>query len=330
MSFGREGGRPGAVFALIALLVLWPCATASALVTNDGGVLLLHVASDIAWEPGEQDPCEGAPLESWDQARTRLPADGIPRLVVLYAAFPPDSTGEVAGTCWGVRYSEQVKLWSSGSCSPGGFDLPNMGWPASDGGISVVNQPFKLALKGKPVPLYWFAVSSKEPGFLEIVPNPNPQLGGKFGNTDALAFLSPVAGYGRIGFDADGYVPEPGSRPPEGACCLDICYALAKNECDFYQGIFLGSGTTCDNDPCGPDALKGACCLTGGCEMFTLLDCARLGGVSLGEAVSCGNRPCPPGLGSAAQEEAPGAGGPAEEDRPDSTGGAAPRGGAGK
>jgi hypothetical protein len=292
----RPAAFPGWVLLLgAALLGMAGSSRADVLVTNAGGVFVLHAPSMNPWEPGTVDACEQAPPASLSQVQTRLPADGVPRLVILYAYFPPDSSALVLGTCFGIRYSKNVKVWSYGACTSGGFELPNDGWPASGGGNSVANSHAKLAESGKPVSIYWFAVSAKGPGFFETTPNPGQNFGGKFGNTDIPAHLEPIAGYGKIGFDLDGFAPAPGHPAVKGACCTDACWPLSEIECTFFKGIFLGPGATCTNEPCGPTPLTGACCLATGCEMFSLLDCAKMHGISLGEGVSCGSRPCPTG-----------------------------------
>ena len=174
------------------------------------------------------------------------------------------------------------------------------GWPASNGGMSVHVMPEAIK-SGRMVPVYWLAISCKGKGSFEVIPHPVPKLAGRFVGVEVPYSQEPIAGYGRIGFDSDGFVPVPAARAEVAPCCVDDCYLLTKPECELYGGDFLGYGKTCDNIPCRDDAYLGGCCLPGGCQMLSLRDCARSGGTSLGEGVKCGDVPCPdssPGKGS--------------------------------
>lgn len=279
--------------SLVVIAAARPAA-AQSLVTNAGGVLLLHVVSDAPFEPDTTNPCERLKPMTWDRVRTRIPADGVARLVVVYAAFPKDSTAELAGTCFGLRYGSGVRVEAQGACSSINFELPDSRWPQNGTGIAMTWSPTQVVKPGTFVPVYWFAVSSKKPASFELTPHPYPGYGARFANGDLRPFQMVVADLGAIGFDQDGKVPTPGGGVSKrGGCCLDGCYLVFESECNDYRGIFLGAGSSCDSQPCGPDAIKGACCLPSGCEMHSLYDCARLGGVSLGEGVPCGKTPCP-------------------------------------
>jgi hypothetical protein len=260
--------------------------------TNRGGAFVLHACSGA---DSESDQTNGCPADSGvhrlSQVRVRLRGDGKPHLVKLFAAFPEDSLGEIAGTCFGIRYSANVRVWSSGACNGDGIEASAVGWPASGGGTTISLSPMG---RGTLIPLYWFLLSAKGPGYFEIVPHPLTSLGARFGNGSMPPRLEPVVGFGRIGFDVDGVLPVPGGETQTGGCCLEGCLVLSKVECDFYKGLFLGPNVkTCIEMPCSEHALKGGCCLPSGCEAHTPRDCARLGGDFLGEGVDCDSLPCP-------------------------------------
>lgn len=286
------------LWSLIAALMLTGAAGASytpgavgADVVNAGGVLLLHVEG--SYELGSYKLCDSLALESPDQAVTRLPGDGSPYLVGCYAAFPPGSPGYVRAVSFGIRYPSNVRVISLGPCNGGRMIFPGMDWPASGGGVGVTfpDQPAKV---GELSTVYWFAVQSEGEGFIELTPHPVYRLAGSFADDDTPPRTEPITGYGRIGFDQAGFLPEPGERHYRGACCTpDGCHIVTALECEHYESIFLGPGTDCESRPCSDHALRGGCCLEGGCEDHTWVNCVLLGGHFLGEGVMCGSMPCP-------------------------------------
>ena len=291
----RRGGlfRGSSCLAVAAAICLALAPAGWAAVPSDaGGVLVLHVESKVPYEYGTFDHCGDLVLSDPAQAVTRLPGDGIPRLVGVYAVFPPDSVGAIRAISFGIRYSESVRIVGQGACNAGGLCISLNGWPASDGGMSV-QFPTNTEKKARVIPLYWFALLSKGGGSCELIPSPLAKLGGRFVTVEVPPQQEAITGYGRVGFDSDGFVPTAGARAVLAPCCVDQCWLLTKQECEQYHGDFLGVGMTCDNRPCRDDAYLGGCCLPEGCKMLTLVDCARDGGTPLGEGVRCDSVPCP-------------------------------------
>lgn len=260
--------------------------------SDAGGVLVLHVESKVPYEYGTFDHCGDLVLSDPAQTVTRLPGDGIPRLVGVYAVFPPDSVGAIRAISFGIRYSESVRIVGQAPCNDGSIFIAMNRWPESNGGMSV-HFPITGDKRSRVIPLYWFALLSKGAGSFELIPNPLAKLGGRFVTIEVPYQQEAIAGYGRVGFDSDGFVPTPGPRAVLAPCCVDQCWMLTKQECEQYHGDFLGVGMTCDNLPCRDDAYLGGCCLPEGCKMLTLVDCARDGGAPLGEGARCDSVPCP-------------------------------------
>jgi hypothetical protein len=283
----------GPFLVLASCLFLSGTVPAQSLITNSGGVLLLNIPSYEPFSPDTTDLCLSLKPLKREAIQTRMPADGIPRLAVVYAAFPPESLAVLSGFCFGVRYSSGFQVVTRGLCSIVAFELPDSAWPGSGSGKLAVCQPAQAIAPGYMLPVYWFVLKANWPGYFELTPHPDPSLGGRFANADIPPFQESISAYGKIGAGLEGFAPETGGRTVKGACCLDRCYPSYDGECEFYRGIYLGAGTRCDNSPCGPAAWKGGCCLPGGCEMLTLIDCARRGGVPLGEDIPCGQAPCP-------------------------------------
>jgi hypothetical protein len=290
-------------FSCLAMVAATGLASVSvgwaAVPSNAGGVLVLHVESEVPYEYGTFDHCDDLVLSDSTQVVTRLPGDGIPRLVGVYAVFPPDSVGAIKAISFGIRYSEGVRIVGQAACNAGSIFIAMNKWPASNGGMSV-HFPVEAERRARVIPLYWFALLSKGEGSFELVPSPLAKLAGRFVTVEVPSRQEAIAGYGRIGFDSDGFVPTPGARAVLAACCVDQCWLLTKQECEQYRGYFLGIGMTCVNSPCREDAYLGGCCLPEGCEMLTLVDCARGGGTPLGEGVRCDSLPCPKPMGAGA------------------------------
>ncbi len=283
-------GRQVLYWALVAVLLL--CAgSACAEATNAGGVLILHV--EDRYELGSYRMCGSLSLEYREQAVTRLPGDGQPYLVGCYAAFPPGHPGHVRALSFGIRHTQNVRVISLGPCNEGGMIIPSQEWPASGGGVSLPF-PAHMTKAGELASIYWFAVLSDGEGFLELTPHPVYRLGGTFVDAEMPPREESITGYGRIGFDQDGYLPMPGESHLRGACCTpEGCWIRTELECRHYEGVFLGVGAGCGSEPCGDFALKGGCCLQEGCEEHTWMNCILLGGHFLGEGVLCDSVPCP-------------------------------------
>lgn len=254
---------------------------------NDGGVLLLNMETLDDLAGGNY--CEQFTLTDPLAPRLRLPADGRPRLIMAYAAFPPDSVGWIAGLTFGIEYSSTVTVHSHGACNRLGLVLPEHGFPKSHSGVAVVIDPVSL---GNIIPIYWFVVSSSGPATFSLTPHPNPRHGGSFGTGEQVPTVTPICGYGSIGFDLEGSVPLAGPIERRGACCLDYCRKLGPTDCDWFGGTFLGEDATCDTSPCGPEARVGACCFGTTCEVYTALECIQLGGKFLGEGSECSADSC--------------------------------------
>jgi hypothetical protein len=298
--------------AATVAVALAPAPAAWALApTNAGCVFVLNVESEIPYESGTFDHCGELLLADPSKAVTRLPGDGRPRLVGLYAVFPPDSVGSLRAFNIGIRYSGGVRIWGEAACNAGGLFIGMEGWPASNGGMSVqiMDEGVK---KSRVIPLYWFALSAKSAGSFEVIPHPLPKLACRIVGTDFPPVEEAVMGYGRIGVDQDGFVPTPGGRAVLAPCCVGEygCWNLTKSECEHYHGDFLGYGMTCSNSPCREDAWLGGCCLATGCEMLTLVDCSRQRGTPLGEHVPCEATPCPQSGGTDSLRVPVGKGGP--------------------
>lgn len=77
-----------------------------------------------------------------------------------------------------------------------------------------------------------------------------------------------------------------------GACCAgEACVEADAYSCIFAGRDFVGAGTSCSSDPCGP-GLPGACCQGESCTDLTLTECTNAGGVWLGNNTSCDTEPC--------------------------------------
>ncbi|MCC7140734.1 MAG: hypothetical protein IT349_01410 [Candidatus Eisenbacteria bacterium] len=291
------------VFAcVVALFVGWLARPATVRAANGAGVVLLHVEAGISPDTPPEAICDAPALSSIEGVLTRLPADGRSAVVFAYAAFAPDTVVDLRAVTFGIRHTANVKIHASGICNGGALSIPTPGWPGSGSGISYMFDP---ADQRPLVPLYWFVVACKGPGYFEITPNPNRHMGGNFANSATPALLQPISLYGAIGFDLEGFAPIPGTPAPRGACCLGerTCITYTKEECLYYYGDWLGSASDCERDaPCLPEADRGACCLASGCQFLTQRDCTRAEGRYLGDKLACEPGRCDGGSGSTMPE----------------------------
>lgn len=78
----------------------------------------------------------------------------------------------------------------------------------------------------------------------------------------------------------------------EGACCTaSLCTIRTRLACVFNGGDFLGAGTGCAGEPCGPP-LFGGCCVEGFCFVDSQSACAAQEGAWLGANSTCDGNPC--------------------------------------
>jgi len=85
-----------------------------------------------------------------------------------------------------------------------------------------------------------------------------------------------------------------GDPPVGGACCFEEdgrCEILSESDCESRGGLFQGSVTTCDPNPCAQPT--GACCLPdGACVVMTQDDCMARDGSYYGDGSECEPNSC--------------------------------------
>lgn len=254
--------------------------------SQEGAVLALHAEPALDPDGDAASFCAPGSIADAAGARIRLPGDGTWHVIRAYLATGPDSSLALAGATFGVRYTPNVKVRGQGLCNGEGIGVPGGEYPASGTGTGFTFRPIKT---GRCIPVAWFVVSARGPGYFEVTPHPRPELAGRLASPTAPPRLSPITGYGRVGFELDGSIPEPGTTLPMGSCCLDdACFQTTEAECTFYKGQYLGTTVTCAPDNfCRADADRGACCLPSGCAQKTRRDCLAAGGTFLGELKPC-------------------------------------------
>ena len=93
-------------------------------------------------------------------------------------------------------------------------------------------------------------------------------------------------------FQGSGTVCDPNPCPQPGACCFatGTCVLLVSSDCAQQGGVFFDG--ICDPNPCPQP--PGACCYpTGVCEITTGELCATNGGTFFGPQFACDPNPCP-------------------------------------
>jgi hypothetical protein len=185
-------------------------------------------------------------------------------------------------------------MTGSGNCLLNSLEIPTIGWPGPETGISIAATDTPYA--GNFVPIYWFEgyTYSGEPVVIPLVEDPSQDFIG-FGNCMAPAEVWPACG-GAMGFFTDGVTCIEPPPPPMYACC-DIfggCVDLPVEVCIDDDGIpyfdEYCNGFTC------PVLIQACCFPDGSCNELLPEECEQAGGYVF-EEVSCDPNPCslPPG-----------------------------------
>lgn len=224
--------------------------------------------------------CEGADLQI-DGAND----PSLAGVLGVFAAFPTNSSPRLKGMAFGVHYGANVRVVAYGACigdlNNGAAEFPGPGWPASDTGTAIVFQNTQTA---HIVQAYWFAGYAYYGNADQFClrDNPDPGLGGAFGDDSVPALIDPIAGYGCLGFNMPGAPACPSVST--GACCIgEQCTITTEADC---AGRWLGANVPCDPNPC---LSTGACCIGGVCSITTQPDCA---GQWMGPGTVCDPNPC--------------------------------------
>ena len=258
--------------------------------SHAGGVLFAAVVGELPRGSLVGD-CLSFPRPAPEDAEVELPTDGVPRVCVVYAAFPEGDPVDLAGMTFGIEYDEGLNISGYGYCPGDGLLLSTPDWPKSGAGMGMTFLPHATE---SIFPVIWFILSAGEgaegAGF-RLVPHPMASHGGRFANYDPRPYLEPISAYGHLRAGVPGFAPSVGTPEVLGVCCLDECYKLTAYECAYYSGLFLGDGK-CSQDPCVEDAELGACCFEAECELMSRQRCYRSGGDFAGEGSTCEETPC--------------------------------------
>ncbi|MCC7141484.1 MAG: hypothetical protein IT349_05215, partial [Candidatus Eisenbacteria bacterium] len=255
---------------------------------NAGGVLLFHAAEQIAYCQDTQSYCGLSGQPGCEEVDARVNGQTT-RVWFALAAFPDGASPRVKALSFGVEYeSSGVTLVAQGSCAD--FEITTSQWPNSGEGTAIT---WNTAKTSAVTEAYWFA------GYNYYAPDPttfalrsHPTQGGNFADDSVPALLDPIADYGRLGFDQEGYVPCSVPPPQTGACCAadGSCSVLSASGCAQAGGVYQGDETVCEPNPCPP---AGACCAADtGCQVLTSELCALAGGIWQGAGSGCDPNPC--------------------------------------
>jgi hypothetical protein len=271
---------------------------------NAGGVLFVHNATLAA--PSNPLPpgyvaCDGGTVPATcDAANTQLNiTDNTLWVWRVYAAFKPCSAPRLKAISFGITYPDyntggDLILAGHGACigdtGNGAQEYPSAGWPGSGGGNVLV---YQYAQTTTITEAYWFAgYTYPYNGVAQFAvnANPDPDLGGTFGDDSLPTILDPIAAYGSLGFNEPGTITCP-SEAAEGACCVgQVCTMTCEGDC---QGNWLPNATCQPDNPCVTVA-TGACCIGTSCFILTQADCLAQGGRYIGDNQPCLDQTCQP------------------------------------
>ena len=252
---------------------------------NAGGVLI--VAVDTGFIYCEQESyCGSVEIQFCEEAVVETTGPETVLLNVI-AAFPSLASPRVSAASFGWEYdNNDVVIVASGPC--GDFELATANWPASGEGTAIAwNSTQTTTL----VYVYWLAAYNYYGNPQLLALTGHPTQGAFFADDDVPSNLDPIVGLGAFGFDTEGVLPC--FADGNGACCFEDCSCEVTIEevCMDAGGEYMGTGTTCDPNPC-PCPPPGACCLGTECSVLTEYECSDTGGEFLGDDTVCDPNPC--------------------------------------
>jgi hypothetical protein len=297
----EKGGRPMRLSLFVSLLLAAAVGLSFSPASagpNQGGTIIAHdLHLFLSATNGSVAMClQGDDLVSCETADAEI-EDALQgtKVFKVYAAFPPESSPQLAEICWGIQYDPSlIHIEAMGMCSY--FELhQDLGWPVPPSPTVPANviSLWMQCQTSRLVAVYWFAASCTGPAALQLTPN--PYMGGIFCDDSTPSIIDPIAGYGSMGFAAPGETQCYPGQP--GACCDPqdgSCRMLNVLECFQAEGIFHGATVACVPDPC---PTTGACCnVSGGGQCvagLTAAACAQLGGYFYGFGTNCNPAPIP-------------------------------------
>lgn len=286
-----------------AALLLLPLLLLSAGVAqagpNAGGVLIVHTSPPVTGcgcSEGDHNFCSLTDscvnLSACADAITRHDGASATYWFVI-AAFASDASPRLRGITFGLDYSASVVLFASWQCAD--FELTTSGWPNSGTGTALAWNTTQTAPLVMTYSFAGYNYYASETGYFRA--QPHPTQGGFFADDSTPSVTDPIADYGVLGFNQDGYLPCPTTPTPTGACCSPICECtvLTADECMAQGNSYQGDGTSCIPNPCSCPPPTGACCLPdGSCIIASQYDCEGNGGTYLGDRVPCESQSCAP------------------------------------
>lgn len=187
---------------------------------NEGGTLILHAETSIAYTNDTASYCGQCDLATCAEAVTSVPADpGHVTVFFAVAAFPEGASPRLSGVTFGVDYdSTGFVLVAHGSCAD--FELATGEWPEPGTGTALTwNTPLTEEISE----VYWFAgyAYSEDPTSFSLIEHPTQ--GGSFAADGLPSQLDEVGGFGTLGLG------EPGSPIcPDGAGSNGIIKVIAE------------------------------------------------------------------------------------------------------
>ena len=118
---------------LIPIAIFVVCSATALAGPNEGGVLLIHANPGLTYTTDQAAYCGSSGLAACSLAVTSIPADGVPRVFHVLAAFPMSAQPRLKAVSFGIDYdSSRVVILALGTCAD--FEVRDSRWPRPQSG----------------------------------------------------------------------------------------------------------------------------------------------------------------------------------------------------
>jgi hypothetical protein len=196
----------------LSLLCIRPCGPAHA-GPNAAGTLVVH---EVGPNP-TCDPYVGSPVPTCAEVDNNLNLNSSCPTWKVYAAFPTHSQPRLASVSFGVDCTQTGYLFFHATPTPGAgvSVVTTPDWPYAGSGITMTFDPPRSAPMNELLCFIFASYGYDDPQSGQIWGTvPHPILPSVFLDDSVPPLEDPIAAYGTLGFNVEGYTPCPQTPTP--------------------------------------------------------------------------------------------------------------------